>query len=45
MMIASAAGKVILPLFKLSKKANVPGQTTTYPIEYEWGEPGVRKGQ
>lgn len=45
MMLASAAGKVVLPLGKRKKEANIPGQTVTHPIEYEWAEPGVRKGQ
>jgi succinate-acetate transporter protein len=45
MMLASAAGKVVLPLGKYKMEANRPGEKVTYPIEYEWAEPGVRKGQ
>jgi hypothetical protein len=45
MMLESTAGRVILPLGELSKRANTPGQKVTEAIEYEWAEPGVRKGQ
>jgi succinate-acetate transporter protein len=45
MMMESTFGKVMLPLGKLNKRANVPGREITTPIEYARGEPGVRQGQ
>ena len=45
MMIGAAAGRVVLPLVKAKHEANVPGEHVTIPIEWELGEPGVRKGQ
>jgi succinate-acetate transporter protein len=45
MMFASTFGRVILPLGKFRKEANVPGGQTTYPIQFELGEPGVKQGQ
>jgi uncharacterized protein len=45
MMIESTFGRVVLPLGKLSKSANVPGRVAHQPIEFELGEPGVRHGQ
>jgi uncharacterized protein len=45
MMLASAFGRVILPVGKYRKEANVPGGTHTYPIQFEMGEPGVKQGQ
>lgn len=45
MMMASAFGRVILPIGKLRKDANVPGRQPNYPIQFELGEPGVRQGQ
>ena len=45
MMLESAAGKVILPLGNLSKKANIPGHQEHLPLQFELGEPGVRQGQ
>lgn len=45
MMLASAFGRVIFPLGKFRKEANVPGGRRTYPIEFELGEPGVKQGQ
>jgi len=45
MMLAASAGKVILPLGKPKKDANKPGAQPVKPIELEWGEPGVKKGQ
>ncbi|UTI63032.1 GPR1/FUN34/YaaH family transporter [Paraconexibacter antarcticus] len=44
-MLESTWGRVVLPLGKLSKAANVPGARLTDPIEYAWGEPGIRHGQ
>jgi len=45
MMMAASAGKVVLPLGKPMKEANKPGGQPVKPIELEWGEPGVKKGQ
>ena len=45
MMLASVLGQTVLPLGKYSKSANVPGRRPTTPIEYEYGEPGVKQGQ
>jgi len=45
MMFAGAFGRVILPVGKLRKEPNIPGQHPNYPIEFELGEPGVRHGQ
>jgi succinate-acetate transporter protein len=44
-MLVSSAGKVILPLGKPKKAANIPGEQPVKPIQLEWGEPGVKKGQ
>jgi hypothetical protein len=45
MMLAAAGGKVVLPLGKYSRAANVPGSKPVRPIELEWAEPGVKMGQ
>jgi hypothetical protein len=45
MMLLAGAGKVVLPLGKFSKEANMPGGQPTKPIQLEWAEPGVKKGQ
>lgn len=45
MMLEQAWGKVIVPLGKAEKEANVPGARITRPIQYEHAEPGVRMGQ
>jgi succinate-acetate transporter protein len=45
MMLASAFGRVIFPLGKYRKAANVPGGRPTFPIQFELGEPGVKQGQ
>jgi hypothetical protein len=45
MMLASAFGRVIFPLGKYRREANVPGQQPTYPIQFALGEPGVKQGQ
>ena len=44
-MMLSGAGKVILPLGKPKKEANMPGGQPVKPIQLEWAEPGVKKGQ
>jgi hypothetical protein len=43
-MLASI-GRVVLPLGVPYKQANIPGAQFTRPLEYHWGEPGVRQGQ
>lgn len=45
MMIESTFGRVVLPLGKTSRTANVPGRVAHQPIEFALGEPGVRHGQ
>lgn len=45
MMLASTFGRVILPLGKYRRAANVPGEQPIYPIEFQFGEPGVKHGQ
>jgi succinate-acetate transporter protein len=45
MMLAAAGGKVVLPLGKASKEANKPGGQPVKPIQLEWAEPGIKKGQ
>src|ERR687883_498077 len=38
MMLAAAGGRVVLPLGKLSRDANVPGRKPVRPIELTWAE-------
>lgn len=45
MMWKSAFGRVILPLGEPKREANIPGREFTHPIEYHYGEPGVKQGQ
>jgi succinate-acetate transporter protein len=45
MLMAGAWGRVVLPLGKFNRKANVPGLHPTYPIQFAHGEPGVKQGQ
>ncbi|HEX4521861.1 MAG TPA: GPR1/FUN34/YaaH family transporter [Gaiellaceae bacterium] len=45
MMFASAAGRMVLPLFKLSPKPKPPADHLPSPIELAWAEPGVKHGQ
>jgi uncharacterized protein len=45
MMLEGAWGRVILPLGKLTREANLPGHRVAHAIEYEFAEPGVRQGQ
>jgi succinate-acetate transporter protein len=45
MMFAGTFGRVIFPLGKYRREANVPGGRLTYPIEFALGEPGVKQGQ
>jgi len=44
-MLLASASKVILPLGKFSKEANMPGGEPMKPIQLAWAEPGIRKGQ
>jgi len=44
-MLLAGAGKVILPLGKPKKDANTPGAKPVKPIQLEWAEPGIKKGQ
>ncbi len=44
-MMLSGAGKVVLPLGKPKKNANIPGEQPVKPIQLEWAEPGIKKGQ
>jgi succinate-acetate transporter protein len=45
MLLESATGRTMLPLFKHKRDANVPGRRPMHPIELEWAEPGVKMGQ
>ena len=47
MMLASAGGRVILPLGKSEMAKNIPGEgmATAPAIEFPWAEPGVKHGQ
>jgi succinate-acetate transporter protein len=45
MMLAGTFGRVIFPLGKYRRSANIPGRQPTYPIQFEYGEPGVKQGQ
>jgi len=45
MMLAGAAGRVILPLGKLAVDRNVPGKPMGNELEFPFGEPGVKQGQ
>jgi hypothetical protein len=45
MMFASAAGRIVLPLFKASPELNHPGERLPSPIGLSWAEPGIKHGQ
>jgi len=45
MMLASTFGRVILPLGKYRREANLPGHRHAFPIQFAYGEPGVKQGQ
>jgi uncharacterized protein len=45
MMLASAAGRVVLPLGKLERDKNVPGRKPDLDVEFPFHEPGVIHGQ
>jgi succinate-acetate transporter protein len=44
-MLLAGYGKVILPLGKFKKEANMPGGEPMRPIQLAWAEPGIKKGQ
>jgi hypothetical protein len=45
MMLEGAWGRVVLPLGKIERDANIPGAKVTRPVQFEHGEPGIRMGQ
>jgi succinate-acetate transporter protein len=46
LMIAGAWGRTVLPFGKpRGRRRNVPGEPFMTPVEFEYGEPGVRQGQ
>jgi hypothetical protein len=45
MMMEASFGRVVLPLGEPRAGANIPGREHTHPIEYAFGEPGVKHGQ
>jgi succinate-acetate transporter protein len=44
MMLRSAYGRVVLPVGR-PRRSNQPGASPVQPIQYEFGEPGVKVGQ
>jgi succinate-acetate transporter protein len=45
MLLAASTGRTVLPLFRWSRAANVPGRSPFVPVQYAQGEPGVKMGQ
>lgn len=45
MMLKAAAGRTVLPLFRVDPETNVPGGHPTRAIQLTWGEPGIKAGQ
>ena len=45
MMLEGSYGRVVLPLGKLTRAANIPGSRVTVPVQNRYGMPGVRAGQ
>ncbi|MDL4817666.1 acetate uptake transporter family protein [Actinomadura opuntiae] len=45
MMMENTYGRTILPLFAFRKNQNIPGRRASRPLEYRYGEPGVKIGQ
>ena len=45
MMLEGSWGRVVLPLGKIEKDANVPGTKVTRSAQYAQAEPGIRMGQ
>jgi uncharacterized protein len=45
MMLEGVYGRVVLPVGKYSRAANVPGTSLSNPVEFSRGMPGVKAGQ
>jgi succinate-acetate transporter protein len=45
LMLAGTTGRVVLPVGKWSRDANIPSRPATHALAYEFGEPGVKAGQ
>ncbi|GAA4585251.1 hypothetical protein GCM10023194_27400 [Planotetraspora phitsanulokensis] len=45
MLLEGSFGRTILPLGHYTAAANVPGRKVTRPLEYKYGQPGVKIGQ
>jgi succinate-acetate transporter protein len=45
MLMEETFGRTILPLGKYRAAANIPGRRATDPLEYRYGEPGMKIGQ
>jgi succinate-acetate transporter protein len=45
MMLAAAAGRIVLPMFKRETQMNHVGERLPTPIGLAWSEPGVKHGQ
>ncbi|GAA4601377.1 hypothetical protein GCM10023195_03430 [Actinoallomurus liliacearum] len=45
MMMEGSFGRTMMPLGKYSAAANIPGRRMTRPLEYKYGQPGVKIGQ
>lgn len=45
LMFENSFGRTILPLGKYRAAANIPGRRATRPLEYRYGQPGVKIGQ
>jgi uncharacterized protein len=45
MMLENSFRRTILPLGRYSAAANIPGRRATRPLEYRYGQPGLRIGQ
>lgn len=45
MLLEESYGRTILPLGMYRASANVPGRRVSRPLEYRYGQPGVKMGQ
>jgi succinate-acetate transporter protein len=45
LLLASTWGRTVLPIGEYRREASVPGERPIVPIEFEYGEPGIRQGQ
>lgn len=45
LMLENSFGRTILPLFAFRGGQNIPGRRASRPLEYRYGEPGVKIGQ